>query len=106
MPFTKDNRAESSVFVVSEKPRGYFERIEKKTKKKIEILKPYDTYNLLANVLEINTIDDITINDDRFGLLDTDTLRIFKQNVPSSKKGGADFVARRKAMNDKDFCFI
>jgi hypothetical protein len=105
--YQKNNREpKADVFVVSERSLGVILKELRKNKKKIEILKPYDTYNLLANVtVEINTIDDI-INDDEFGLLDTDdTLEIFKlKNVPSSKeREEADFVARRKAMNDKDF---
>ncbi|WP_235922028.1 GIY-YIG nuclease family protein [Flavobacterium phycosphaerae] len=46
------------------------------------------------------------MNDDDFGLLDTDdTLEIFKlKNVPSSKdREEADFVARRKPIKDSEF---
>ncbi|RBN51802.1 GIY-YIG nuclease family protein [Flavobacterium psychrolimnae] len=105
--FEKNNREpKADVFVVSERSLGVALRELRKNKKKIEILKPYDTYNLLGNItVEINSIDDI-LNDDEFGLLDTDdTLEIFKlKNIPSSKdREEADFVARRKAMKDKDF---
>ena len=67
---------------------------------------PYDVHNLLGNItVEINSIDDI-LNDDEFGLLDTDeTLEIFKlKNLPSSKdREETDFVARRKPIKDKEF---
>ncbi len=96
----------ADVFVVSERSLGVVLKELRKNNKKIEILKPYDIYNLLGNVtIEINTIDDI-LNDDEFGLLDTDdTLEIFKlKNVPSSKdREEADFVARRKPIKDKEF---
>ena len=105
--FEKNNREpKADVFVVSERSLGVALRELRKNNKKAEILKPYDTYNLLENIIvEINSIDDI-LNDDEFGLLDTDdTLEIFKlKNVPSSKdREETDFVARRKPIKDKEF---
>lgn len=105
--YEKNNREpKADVFVVSERGLGVQLKELRKNNKKIEVLKPYDTYNLLGEVkIEINSIDDI-LNDDEFGLLDTeDTLEIFKlKNVPSLKeREGADFVARRKPIKDKDF---
>ena len=105
--FEKNKREpKADVFIPSERNLGVILRELRKNNKKSQILKPYDTYNLLGNVVtEINSIDDI-LNDDEFGLLDTDdTLDIFKlKNVSSSKdREEADFVARRKAMKDKDF---
>ncbi len=106
--FFKKNKREpkADVFVVSERSLGVALKELRKNNKKIEILKPYDIYNLLGNAtVEINSIDDI-LNDDEFGLLDTDdTLEIFKlKNVPSLKnREKTDFVARRKAMKDTDF---
>jgi hypothetical protein len=105
--FEKNKREpKADVFVISERSLGVVLKELRKNNKKSQILKPYDTYNLLGNVVtEINSIDDI-LNDDEFGLLDTDdTLEIFKlKNVSSSKdREEADFVARRKAMKDKDF---
>lgn len=96
----------ADVFVVSERSLGVILKELRKNTKKIETLKPYDNYNLLGNVtVEINSIDDI-LNDDEFGLLDTDdTLDIFKlKNVPSSKdREETDFVARRKPIKEKEF---
>jgi hypothetical protein len=105
--FEKNKREpKADVFVISERSLGVVLKELRKNNKKSQILKPYDNYNLLGNVVtEINSIDDI-LNDDEFGLLDTDdTLEIFKlKNVSSSKdREEADFVARRKAMKDKDF---
>ena len=105
--FEKNKREpKADVFVISERSLGVVLKELRKNNKKLQVLKPYDTYNLLGNVIiEINSIDDI-LNDDEFGLLDTDdTLEIFKlKNVPSSKdREETDFVARRKAMKDKDF---
>ena len=105
--YEKNNREpKADVFVVSERSLGVALRELRKNIKKVEILKPYDIYNLLGNVnVEINSIDDI-LNDDEFGLLDTDeTLEIFKlKNVPSSKdREETDFVARRKPIKEKDF---
>lgn len=105
--FQKNNREPNAdVFVVSERSLGVALKELRRNNKKIEILKPYDTYNLLENTTpEINSIDDI-LNDDEFGLLDTDdTLEIFKlKNVPSSKdREETDFVARRKPIKESDF---
>ncbi len=105
--FEKNKREpKADVFVISERSLGVVLKELRKNNKKSQILKPYDTYNLLGNVvMEINSIDDI-LNDDEFGLLDTDdTLEIFKlKNVPkSSEIAERDFTARRKAMKDKDF---
>lgn len=72
---------------------------------KIEILKPYDTHNLLYRKEEVKSVADI-LNDDDLGILDTEeTLSIFKlKNVTSSvERGETDFVAQRKAMKDKEF---
>lgn len=105
--YQKNNREpKADVFVVSERSLGVVLKELRKNTKKIEILKKYDTYNLLGEVtIEINTIDDI-LNDDEFGLLDTDdTLDIFKlKNVPSSKdREETDFVSRRKPIKDEEF---
>jgi hypothetical protein len=105
--YQKNNREpKADVFVVSERSLGVVLKELRKSNKKIEILKSYDAYNLLGNIkVAINSIDDI-LNDDEFGLLDTDeTLEIFKlKNVPSSKdREETDFVARRKPIKEKDF---
>ena len=73
---------------------------------KKKIAKPFDRYNLLGEVdLEKPTIDDI-LNDDDFGLLDTDKdLSIFKyKNIPKpDERAESDFVAQRKPLKQKDF---
>lgn len=105
--FQKNKREpKADVFVVSERSLGVILKELRKDNKKIEILKPYDTYNLLGNItVEMNSIDDI-LKDDEFGLLDTDeTLEIFKlKNIPSSKdREETDFVARRKPIKEDEF---
>ncbi|HEA29466.1 MAG TPA: GIY-YIG nuclease family protein [Leeuwenhoekiella sp.] len=73
--------------------------------KKIDVLKTYDTYNLLGANKEVKSVSDI-LQDDDLGILDTDeTLSIFKlEHVPSSaERAESDFVAQRKAMKDKEF---
>jgi hypothetical protein len=74
------------------------------TKKKI--LKQFDRHNLLGYVeMENLSIDDV-LNDDDFGLLDTDKeLSIFRfKNVPNpEERAETDFVAQRKPLKEKDF---
>lgn len=72
---------------------------------KVEILKPYDTHNLLNTKEEVKSVADI-LKDDDLGILDTEeSLSIFKlKNVPSSdERAETDFVARRKPMKDDEF---
>lgn len=70
-------------------------------------LKPYDRHNLLGFVeMDKPTIDDILNIDDDFGLLDSDNdLDIFKfKHTPKPEdRAETDFVARRKAIKEKDF---
>jgi len=70
--------------------------------KKTEILKLYDTHNLLTAKEKIKSVDDILLDDD-LGILDIDdTSEIFKlKNVPNSiDRTETDFVARRKSIKD------
>lgn len=71
-----------------------------------QILKPFDRHNLLGYVdMKKQSIDDI-LNDEDFGLLDTDKdLDIFKfKHTPKPKdRAETDFVAQRKPMKEKDF---
>lgn len=74
-------------------------------KKKIEVLKPFDKFNLLGEKEEITSVEDI-LNDDDLGILDTDeTLNIFKiKNVPKqTDRAETDFVAQRKPMKKDEF---
>ncbi|MEI6865977.1 GIY-YIG nuclease family protein [Flavicella sp.] len=78
---------------------------EKESQKKT--LKPFDRHNLLGFVeMEKPTIDAILNEDDDLGLLDLDNdLDIFKfKHTPKPEdRAESDFVARRKAMKEKDF---
>ena len=69
-------------------------------------LKPFDRHNLLGEVeIPKTSIDDI-LNDDDFGLLDTDSdLSIFKYKHISKEdeRAEADFIAQRKPLKDAEF---
>jgi len=70
---------------------------------KMKALKKYDKFDLLQN-RNINSLDDI-LNDDTFGLLDTEEEDIYTLvNVPKINKDRAepDFVARREKLEDFD----
>ena len=73
---------------------------------KKKIVKPFDKHNLLGEVvMEKFTIDDI-LDDDDFGLLDTDKdVSIFRyKHIPKEEdRAEADFVAQRKPLKEKDF---
>lgn len=105
--FEKNNREpKADVFVVNERSLGVRLKGFRNSPLTAEILKPYDSHNLLGEIsVEINSVDDI-LNDDDLGILDTDeALEIFKiKNIPTAdERAETDFTARRKAMKDKDF---
>lgn len=70
------------------------------------ILKPFDRHNLLGEVeMPKTSLDDI-LNDDEFGLLDTDSdLSIFKYKHLSKEddRAEADFIASRKPLAEDEF---
>ena len=70
------------------------------------LLKQYDRHNLLGEVeIPKTSIDDI-LNDDEFGLLETDSdLSIFKyKHIPKEdEREKADFVAQRKPLKEEEF---
>jgi T5orf172 domain len=69
-------------------------------------LKPYDRHNLLSEVeIPQTSIDDI-LNDDEFGLLDTDSdLSIFRYKHISkgNERAEADFISQRKPLKEIEF---
>jgi hypothetical protein len=73
---------------------------------KKKILKPFDRHNLLGHVeLESVSLEEV-MNDDKFGLLDSDDdLSIFRyRNIPNPEERiEADFIAQRKPMKEEDF---
>lgn len=85
--------------------RKLFSRLKeiRKDFDKASILKDLDKHNLLVNVKENKTVDDI-LNNDVLGLLDEDPENIFNlKNIPKNKSK-TDFVARRKTCkNFKDY---
>lgn len=102
--FEKNNREPEATNVTEFKLLSRLKALRKDAKK-VEILKPYDSHNLLKTKEVVKSVADI-LNDDDLGILDTEeTLSIFKlKNVPSSvDRAETDFTARRKAMKDNDF---
>lgn len=100
-----DREPKSNVMPISEHKLGTRLVQLKKDAKKIEILKSYDSHNLLNTKVDVKSVEDI-LNDDDLGILDTEeTASIFMlKNVPSSKeRSSTDFVAQRKAMSNKEF---
>lgn len=69
-------------------------------------LKPFDRHNLLGEVeIPTTSIDDI-LNDDAFGLLETDSdLSIFKYKHISreDERAKADFIAQRMPLKEEEF---
>ena len=78
----------------------------RENEKSKKILKPFDRHDLLGYVEKDKpTIDDI-LNDDDFGLLDTDSeLDIFKFNhTPKPQdRAATDFVSKRAPIKEKEF---
>jgi hypothetical protein len=102
--FEKNNREPEATNVTEFKLLARL-KVLRKDAKKVEILKSYDSHNLLNTKKEVKSVADI-LNDDDLGILDTDeTVSIFKlKHVKSaSERAETDFTARRKAMNNKDF---
>ena len=104
--FVDKNSREPNTSSMSE--YGLFARlknIRENEQQKIS-LKPYDRYNLLGEVeIPKTSIDDI-LNDDEFGLLETDgDLSIFKYKHISTEdeREKADFIAQRKPLKEKAF---
>ena len=79
----------------------------RQNEKQKKTLKPFDRHNLLGFVeMEKQTIDDILNEVDDFGLLDSDKdldIFRFKHTPKPDERAESDFVARRKAMKEKDF---
>lgn len=104
--FDKNNREPNSS---SMSEYGLLAKLKnfRQNEKQKKTLKPFDRHNLLGFVeMEKQTIDDILNEEDDFGLLDSDKdLDIFKfKHTPRPEdREESDFVARRKAMKEKEF---
>ena len=87
------------------KERGLFSRLKgmREDDLKCEMLQVYDRHNLLQIKLKkLETIDDI-LNDERFGIFNTDDDIFNLKHVSSSKaRDQADFIARRKKCQNFD----
>ena len=102
--FEKNNREPEATSVTEFKLLSRLKALRQDAKK-VEVLKPFDLYNLLNTKAEVTSVADI-LDDDDLGILDTDeTLSIFTlKHVPSSiDRADSDYVAQRKAIKDKDF---
>lgn len=102
--FEKNNREPEATNVTEFKLLARLKAL-RKDDKKTALLKSHDTYNLLNTKEEITSVAAI-LNDDDFGILDTDgTADIFKlKHVKSAaERAETDFVAQRKAMKEKEF---
>ncbi|MCF6308108.1 MAG: GIY-YIG nuclease family protein [Flavobacteriaceae bacterium] len=104
--FDKNNREPNSS---SMSEYGLLAKLKnfRQNEKQKETLKPFDRHNLLGFVeMEKQTIDDILNEEDDFGLLDSDKdldIFRFKHTPKPEDRAESDFVARRKAMKEKDF---
>src|SRR5690606_17702129 len=102
--FEKNNREPEATNVTEFKLLSRLKSLRQDASK-IEILKSYDTHNLLNTKEEVKSVDDI-LNDDDLGILDTEeTLSIYKiKNVSSStERAESDFVAQRTPLKEKEF---
>ena len=100
--FEKNNREPQATNVTEFKLLSRLKALREDSKKN-EILREYDTYNLLNSREEIKSVDDI-LNDDDLGILETDeTLDIFKLKNVTSQRTEADYVARRKPIKKEEF---
>lgn len=85
---------EKTIDIVERKLFSRLSELRKDFQKAI-LLKDIDRHNLLAEVKEIETVDDI-LNNDVLGLLNDDSESIFNIKNFAVKKNKTDFVARRK----------
>ena len=104
--FDKNNREPNSS---SMSEYGLLAKLKnfKQNEKQKKTLKPFDRHNLFGFVeMEKQTIDDILNEEDDLGLLDSDKdldIFRFKHTPKPDERAESDFVARRKAMKEKDF---
>lgn len=104
--FVDKNKREPNATKISE--YGLLARLKsiRQNERQKTTLKPFDRHNLLGEVaLPKTSIDDV-LQDDEFGLLDTDTdLSIFKyKHIPrEDERAEADFVAQRKRFEEAEF---
>lgn len=98
--FKKKNREPASSENISERKLAVRLTQIKTDKELIKKLKPFDDYNLLGEIKEIETIEDIFEND-HLNILDvSDEEELFDIKNFSLEKNKTDFVARRKTCKD------
>ena len=95
-----NNREPQSVEDISERKLAARLAQIKADHELIKILKPFDEHNLLGEIKEINTIEDIFENDP-LNILDvSDEEELFDIKSFKLEKNKTDFVARRKTCKD------
>ncbi len=104
--FFEKNKREPSETSMSE--YGLLSKLKnlRSNEKHKKIVKGFDKFNLLGEVeIEEISIDDI-LNDDSFGLLDSesdDSIFDFKHTPKAEDRAPSDFTAQRKPMSDSEF---
>lgn len=98
---TEPSTSSMSEYSLSARLKGFRNNDSKK-----KILKPFDRFNLLGEVvMEKKTFDDILAEDD-LGLLNPEgdlSIFEFKHTPRIDKRADTDFVAQRTSISDKDF---
>lgn len=103
--FEKNNREPStssmSEYALCARLKEFRSHEQKKS-----ILKSFDRFNLLGALeTKVETIDDV-LNDDDFGLLDTNgdhSIFEFNFTPKGSSRANADYIAQRNSLSEKDF---
>lgn len=104
--FFEKNRREPQPTSMSE--YALFSRLKefKANESRKQLLKTFDRHNLLGEIeIKIETLDDI-LNDDDFGLLDSEgdnSIFEFKHTPLNSSRDKAEYIAQRQSMSEKEF---
>ncbi|MDN5478851.1 MAG: GIY-YIG nuclease family protein, partial [Chryseobacterium sp.] len=104
--FFEKNRREPQPTSMSE--YALFSRLKefKANEARKQLLKTFDRHNLLGEIeTKIETLDDI-LNDDDFGLLDSEgdnSIFEFKHTPLNSSRDKAEYIAQRQSMSEKEF---
>ena len=104
--FFEKNKREPSTSSMSE--YGLLSKLKnfRNNDKHKKIVKAFDRFNLLGEIeIDDISIDDI-LNDDEFGILDSDleeSIFNFNHTPKPGERASTDFMAQRKPMSDKEF---
>ncbi len=104
--FFEKNKREPQPTFMSE--YALFSRLKefKANESRKQLLKTFDRHNLLGEIeTKIETLDDI-LNDDDFGLLDSEgdnSIFEFNHTPLNSSRDKAEYIAQRQSMSEKEF---